>query len=453
MGAYRFPPLVLAVALLSAACSEQQRDTVTGPEFKPAPPPGACNFGALPGLVRDYFPGSRQNYIVGLVGSMTSAGQHSPGARDFGFEIMDSIGFLSRDESVTSTAAAGAKLTVGLIDCMFDNASTFTYPTGALADLTEALTKADGGAYYVRGAGRNDVGVAGADYTNPADPTVLSGVEPVGATWSATLSGNATSEGRALIYGYVVSTGPLVYEWATVPSNVEFSPGALVALCDDDNDPKAMVHESSIGVLAYTSGNAICATAQASAMIGGWGPRALASRLARVVVDALAPAPLQATMLNRTGTGGTATTFKSKFSNKPVETVTFGFTQAPKNIFTTQQPVTIIVRATTLIGGVTTGVNGVCVYLTGTNNNGQGTSLEGTEDCDNTPDKGLSAETRSIMTTNGLAAGYATFSMTVTKTGGLVLTASSSDGTNVTGVVGRDGQSFVNASLKTNVKP
>jgi hypothetical protein len=454
MGAYRFAPVLLvAVAVLATACSEQQRDTVTGPEFKTTPPPGACDFGALPGLVRNYFPGSRQNYIVGLTGSMASAGQFTSSARDFGFTIMDSIGFLSRDASVTTSAAAGAGLTVGLIKCMFSDNASFTYPTGAVADLTKALTKANGGAYYVRGGGRDGLGVAGADFTTPADPTVLSGVAPSAGTWTAILAGNTASEGRALVYGYLVGATPLVYEWATVPSGVEFNPGAFVAVCDDDTDSKTMVHESNIGVLAYSSGNTICAQAQATAMVGGWGPRALATRLARVVVDAIRPSPLQATMALRGGSTGTASTFKSKFSDKHVETVTFGFTQVPRTIFINQQPVTVVVRATTPVDGVTTGVNGVCVYLTGTNNNGQGTSLVGTRECDNTPPGGLSGKTQSITTASGLAAGYATFSTTVTKTGGLVFTARSSDGTNVTGVVGRDGQTFVNATFKTNVKP
>jgi hypothetical protein len=43
--------------------------------------------------------------------------------------------------------------------------------------------------------------------------------------------------------------------------------------------------------------------------------------------------------------------------------------------------------------------------------------------------------------------------MTVSKTGGLTLTASSTDGSGATGVVDRDGQTFINGTAKTNVKP
>ena len=151
----------------------------------------------------------------------------------------------------------------------------------------------------------------------------------------------------------------------------------------------------------------------------------------------------------KSGSGGTATTFKSRFKTKSVSAVAFTFAEAPKTIFTSKQPVTVIVRATTLIEGKTEGVNGVCAYVTGANNNGQGTSLQGTRECDNTPVGGLSAQTRTL---NGLA-GYAVFELSVTKTGGLILTASSEDADGTTGAVGRDGQTFAPATFKTNVKP
>jgi hypothetical protein len=43
--------------------------------------------------------------------------------------------------------------------------------------------------------------------------------------------------------------------------------------------------------------------------------------------------------------------------------------------------------------------------------------------------------------------------VTVTKTGGLVFTASSTDATDATGVLGLSSQTFENATFKTNVKP
>jgi hypothetical protein len=470
MGIRATIPFLLAAAVLASACGEpsQDRESVTGPDFRPAPPANACDYSGLSTLIRDYFPsGPRANAIIAIKDLMAAAGQHNEDARTYGFQIMDEIGALSRDASVTSDPAAGAVLTVGLIKCMFADASTFTYPTNALADFTKALTAANGGAYYVRGGGTPNANdpptlddpagragpVLGTDHeVDPADN--LSGVEPVaGNTWSDVLAGNSASEGRALIYGYETVPLPLLeYEWSTIPSSTEFDPGAVVTVCDGTGESEtAMVLESGIGVLAYVA-TTVCEAPQSVTLIErGWGPRALASRLARVVVDAVSPAPLQAATvaLLRSGSGGTATTFKSKFKTKGISAIAFRFESAPKTINLSEQPDTVVVRAVTVVDGVTTGVNGVCVYLTGTNNNGQGTSLVGTTDCDNTPTGGLSAQTE----TRGSAAGYATFQVSVTKTGGLVLTASSTDDTGVTGVVGRDGQTFTSATFKTNVKP
>src|SRR4051794_41276618 len=90
-----------------------------------------------------------------------------------------------------------------------------------------------------------------------------------------------------------------------------------------------MVHESNIGVLAYESASPICdASYSVTIKETGWGPRALAARLAHVVVDAMQPQPLQALAL-KSGTGGTAPTLKSKFKKKAVTTVGLRFTQAP----------------------------------------------------------------------------------------------------------------------------
>jgi hypothetical protein len=457
MGTRHFALIPLAVMVL-AACGEQQRETVTGPDFKVTPPAGSCDFVALPGLVRNYFPGPRQNAIVTLVGSMQTAGERTAGARSFGFAIMDSIGFLSRDVSVATIPANGAALTIGLINCMFD-ASGFTYPTNPTSDFTNALTRNSGGAYYTRGVGAgSDSVVMGTDFSVPDDPSNLSGISPSTGTWANMLDQNSASEGRALFFGYVTVPDPLEYEWATIPPNTTFDPAAAVAVCDGTGgSANAMVNESNIGVLAYTSANAICSASvtQPLAMIQGWGPRALTARLARAIVTAVTPAPLHATLLTKSGTGGTATTFKSKVKTRPVEQITFTFTSAPKTIFISNpQQETLVVRAT--VDNGTVGVNGVCVYVTGSNNNGQNTALQGTRDpdCANTPLTGLSAKTQSIIDGSGkLSAGYATMLFDPTKTGGLILTASSTDASDVTGVLGRTGQTFVNGTFKTNVKP
>jgi hypothetical protein len=212
-----------------------------------------------------------------------------------------------------------------------------------------------------------------------------------------------------------------------------------------------MVRESTIGVLAYQPVGDIC-TPPLSVVLRetGWGPRALAARLARVLVSAIQPEPLQATV-KTTGTGGTATTFKSRFVKKGVTTVALTFTTAPKSVLRLSETGTAEVRATTSIDNVTTGVNGVCVYLVGTNNNGQGTSLTGSHDGRCAPRTGT---VDAYTVTKGTAAGYASFSFNVTKTGGLLLTATATDddGSPI-GVVGRNGQTFTSDQVKINVKP
>jgi hypothetical protein len=469
MGPRRATRMLLATVMLATACGEQSpdRESVTGPDFKPTPPPPptVCDFSGLSTLIRGYFPGSLATPIVNIKDLMAAQGAGTEGARDYGFVIMDSVGSLSRQDAVTTDPDAGARLTIGLIYCMFNDAASFTYPTTALADFTAALTEANGGSYYVRGGGDSTdpegrTGpVLGIDFAQPVN---LSGVEPVAPfSWSTVLAGNGASEGRALIYGYLVTASPLEYEWSTVPSNTLFNPGAVVAVCDGSEATTTdMIQESGIGVLAYAP-TALCSAGQSLTLIDtGWGPRALASRLARVVVDAVSPAPLQAATVTTVGklVGGTATTFKSKFKTKGVTSVTLAFAPKPTSPIKLDDftnPVTVRAATTAALNNPSVGVNGVCIYLTGSNNNGANTALTGTGDgegCAAPVAGGVVSKTKSKIVNGVLTAGYADFTFGVNKTGGLVLTASSTDG-QTTGVLGRDGQTFINATAKLNVKP
>jgi hypothetical protein len=240
---------------------------------------------------------------------------------------------------------------------------------------------------------------------------------------------------------------------------MQFNGGAVVALCDEVNPGDAMVHESNIGVLGYQSAAPICA-ADYSLVIKetGWGPRALAARLAHVVVDAIQPQPLQAAALAKSGTGGTATTFKSKFKRKEVETVSLSFAQAPPSVMKLNQLYTVKVFVSADVSDPSNGINGVCVYLTGATNNGTNTALTGTPAvpaCDNTAASGLSAITQTVQIGSPAQpkAGYAVFQVGVTKPGQLIFTASSVDADGNTGVIGRSGQTFFPATSRTNVKP
>jgi hypothetical protein len=444
----------VALVLAIAACGDRQAsESVAGPSLgrNNAPPnPAACNPSSLNSLITGYFQGNSANPIKTLKDAMVA----SPGtttARDKGFAILDSIG--ARSRRLTVDTDAGSALAQGVIKCMFDAASfSPTFPSDAIYDFAPALDATAGGGFYTRGAGTGGTGPVQGAVPGDPDLNVLSGVNPpTGSTWSSILAGNTGSEGRVLIYGYPVTTDPLVYEWATIPPAADFNPGAIVAICDGADADVSMVHESTIGVLAYNSASPVC-TAPLSLVIKdtGWGPRALAARLARAVVTAVRPEPLQAAML-KSGTGGTATTFKSKFSKKSVTLVPLVYTINPPKVIKKSQTVTAEVRATTTVDGVTTGVNGVCVYLKGNNNNGTPTDIVGVHDsrCQSIP------ETVDAFTvTKGTAAGFASFSFKITKTGGLVLTATATDDNgSAIGVVGRNGQTFTSPTFKTNVKP
>jgi hypothetical protein len=453
MGIRRYVPLLLAVAVASACTEQQDVGNVTGLQSaKPTPPPAAaCDPSTLNSLINGYFPGSRTADIKDIKDDMIAAVEFSD-KRDFGFALLDSIGQLSRTTSVDTVA--GSNLTQGIIKCMFD-ASLFTpaFPTDAVYNFAPALSKANGGAFFVRGAGLAGTDtVVGATFVplgGGTDITVLSGITPPsGSSWTSVLAGNTASEGRVLLYGRLVSSSPFVYEWATIPPAATFSPGAIVAVCDDNTASNAMVHETNVGLLQFSSGNAICGANVPLVMEpASWSPRWLASRLARTLL----PAPLQAAVALKSGSGGTVTTAKSLFSTKPVSTVRFEFViRPPKKIFLSGDPATIQVRATANVDGVPTGVNGTCVYVVGSENNGANFALDGTHECGNEPPGAISAITESRA--DG-SAGYATLEVTATKTGGATLTATAEDATGTTGVIGRDGQVFINATAKTTFAP
>jgi len=440
----------LALAAAITACSEQQEsESVAGPSLAGRPTdPAACDPNSLNSLLSGYFPGNSGSAAKTAKDAMIAATVGSDQRLNKGFEVLQEIGNLSRNQTVNGTA--GSDLAKGIIKCMYD-ATTFapTFPSDPIYNFAPALAANTGGAFYTRGDGTGtETPVHGAAGVIGGTPDILSGVTPLTGTWAAALAGSPAK--KALIYGYQVTTEPFVYEWATIPPATQFAGGALVGLCDGNNPSTAMVHESNIGVLAYESASPICdASYSVTIKETGWGPRALAARLAHVLVDALQPQPLQALAL-KSGTGGTATTFKSKFKKNAVTSVALTFTTKPPSTIKLGATVTAEVRATTLVDAVTTGVNGVCVYLRGTNNNGQGTSLTGSHDqrCD------VIAEAVDAYTsTKGSSAGFASFSFKATKNGGLIITASSTDAAGNTGVVGRDGQTFGTDFVKANVKP
>ncbi|HEX6406006.1 MAG TPA: hypothetical protein VFZ90_02330, partial [Gemmatimonadales bacterium] len=398
----------MATTLVLAACTEREPESTTGPEF--APSTDACGFSNS--LVTGYFPGSRQSYMLTVKSSMASAGQAAQ-KRTFGFQMMDSIGSVSRNTAFSIDPAKGAQLTIAIIGCIFPD-NSFTYPTNALSDFTKALNSAAGGAYYVRGGGSAGRSATILGTTTPLSASGnLSGIAPstgsTAANWTSMLSGNGTSVGQGvLFYGYdarPVPTGPLLYEWATVPSALTFNPTAVVSVCDQ-NPANPVVHEEAVGVLFFVS-STICDTQQSLAMTEGWGPKALAARLGRVLADALMPATLQATMLITSGGGKTSTLPKSKFGKKSLAAVNVAWKDDPIALGSTwngisqaqARPVSAFVSAQ--IADDSREPVRFCAYLTGANNNGTPTALKNDRqpaaECGTAPNGDLKA--LSVLTT------------------------------------------------------
>jgi hypothetical protein len=447
--------VALGATLALAACADSSPQATTEPEFH-FTSSGPCDFSTT--LITNYFPASRQSFIRSLKQSMANAGKGTTGARTFGFQIMDSIGSVSRNFTVS--ASAGATLTLALIPCMFNNASTFTYPTTPATDFAKALTNADGGAYYVRGGGAGGADSPGRSAavigrTSPPGGTDgnLSGLAPSSGSWTTMLddpaAANTSSEGRALIYGYLVSApgAPIQYEWATIPSDLTFSPAMLVAVCDNDVSASAMVLTEAVGVLAFAN-TTLCNTLQSqTALRLGWGPRAVAARLGQMLVGAVTPAPLHATAL-LSGTGGTT----SKIPRSIVQKLTvsagslgLSWVNKPPATINGTAPNTFPVSVSVDAGG--NAILGVCAYMTGQTNNGTPTQLVGPKHAACTTPPGGGTDYLSVLVQNNgsTTASLADFGQVgITKTGGIDLTVS---------VQVQDRAGTGSITTRSNVKP
>ena len=416
-----WPYVALGGVLAVAACSDDKEQTPpTGPEMKVVTDPLACDFLSVKNLINSYFSSPVQQTAQGYEGLMETAGAQDSVAIKNGFKIMDLIGTASRSGSPPSPTV-GSSLTKALTKCMF-NAKTTPYKS--LADgkgldsvhFEMALSPSNGGVYYVVGSDYESknvlagstpaTGRLSAAGPGPATFDLTNTTFTLG-TWTNLLAGNSYEGGRALVYAYPVNPSPIVYEWATIDPLTQFNPYALVSICDNSLDSTFMVHESNVGVLAYSDAN-LCGLPDAT---------------------------------------GTATGFRSNFKNTPVTDVNLAWVDAPRSMLKLNTPDTVVVRVTVSSSGE--GVNGACVTYTGTNNNGQGTQLlpvTGMESNCDTP----ATDKLARLTTSGPggAAGYVTFIYSVTKTGGLIDTAALDE------VVGRSDLITSNTLIaKTNVKP
>jgi hypothetical protein len=425
--------LALGCVTALGACGNNDEQTAPPdvPQMRVVTPPYAnCDFGTVKNLINSYFTSPHQLTAQGYEGTMETGTEAE--RRASGFAIMDLIGQVSRGGTPPSPTI-GSNLTKALTKCMFNtNQVAYTSLANGLGingvEFDKALTPASGGVYFVVGAGYNNgtdeegvlkgkVGGSRLSAVAPG-PQVPTATDTLG-TWASVLAGtaNAYEGNRALVYGYPISTvlTNLIYEWATIDPLTTFSPYALVSLCDNSSDSSLMVHESNLGVLGYKSVN-LCT-----------GPDAT----------------------------GTATRYKSQFKNTSVSSIKVDWVTTPTSPLKLNKPTTFTVRATTQVSVngqmVTQGVNNVCLSISGTNNNGVGTTLAGLQECDTDPNPplGSTVVTSLTKTDNTLGAGYATFAFSVTKTGGLILTGAGRE------VVDRsDAIAFVNpVALKYTVNP
>jgi hypothetical protein len=434
--------LPVTLGLLGVACADQNGGGPSAPQDEglgAAVTSLSCDFSGFNSLVAQYFTkSSTQQDAKNFVGAMQTAGKWSTGAVDNGFNVMALIAGAVKSGEVGSSTT-GSTLTNELIKCMFDVTTgdflTGTPPKSIIPiDFTASLDPVRPGAYAVHG-GSGDLTSdavksrlsAGAD---PLTTDPISAIGTQGATWANLLNERALIYGRPVVDGQTTSL--TAYQWEAIRPSASFSaPGALVAICAATGSAD-MVHESNFGVLAFGSAAELCPN-PLEVGITGWGPAALAQRLGRL----LAPQPLHAATLLLKSIGGSAGGLKSIFSNTPVPSVTLKFLAGPPSVFKQNQDVTVKIQAT--LPGTTTGVNGVCVFLTGTNNNGTPTELLPKGECNSTAPSAVTGRVGSIT-------GVAEVTFHVTKTGNLML---SGNGT----VVERTGTVASTLPVKTNVKP
>jgi hypothetical protein len=424
--------------LLLAACGPEEQNLPTTPDLAGGRPPAtgpACDYNTVKNQIVSYFSPPALQTAQGYESEMETASAAADTATVVarGFAIMDLVGEVSR--AGTPSLTAGSALTKALTKCMFDT-RTLDYTSlagGKGLDSVRfdlALDPAAGGAYYVVGAGydypevphilKGEVEGFGRLSAVAAGPITVSGTgDTTYGSWTSAMSVNTANYqgGRALIYGYPVDFGPAVsdpvtFEWAAITPSTSFAQYGIVSVCDGQMDSDLMVYESSIGLLAYTTIN-LCGFPDA--------------------------------------TGTTKTGFRSLFTNAAVGGLKLYWVEKPASPLKVGVEYAFKVRVTTIVDGAgEQGVNGVCVALSGTNNNGQGTSLFNVigGECPgqtNNADNQVTAvtETDPVL----LKAGYANFKFYVTKTGGLVLTLSSR------GALGREVGTATPLMLKYNVKP
>lgn len=307
--------LVIIAAALALACTDR-------PDMPPAPAFShqsdvPCDVNALNSLVAQYFSPPSQQQAREYLGALRDAGGRTETARDRGFDILALMAQAVASGGAGSPAT-GSALVNGLIVCMFDPAGgPDDFPHPFPVDFTVSLTPDAAGAFAVRAA------------TADATPVLARGLvpqsgiaPPQGSTWADLLAE------RVLIYGFPISA--TVYDWAFVRPGASFGgPGAIVGLCLAGGS--VMVHESSVGLLAFSDPYFLPASCDATAA-APFAPVDPLGALGRFAAGLLLPRPLHATtFLSPGGVGGLAGGLRSQFRPEDVPTANTEFLSQPLN--------------------------------------------------------------------------------------------------------------------------
>jgi hypothetical protein len=456
-----------AAAAFVAACGDDSTPSspvdTGGPSFA-VTPAFPCTFNGNPSLskaIGDYFTvSSEKSTANGYASQMQTAYNTAPApnfvkARGPGFDLLKFVGDVAR-AGHGSSRDNGAAVIRQAIQCMY-NVSAATgsgqlfegWPTNAQFDFASALDFASGGAYSVRGDATKDA------LTAPVVARIAGFVPEVDGNASVmaptdTSDWSKTLKQRVLIYGNVVPlTGaPTGYDWKLIPRDATFDPNGVVALCNGlglDFLSSGMIHQEGVGMLAFLDATALCGT---NPVVAVQSP-SLFGRLTQFAARALTPAPAFAatTLVGKTGGGGIGGVKSDVFNIDQVTNVTLEWFQAPPAVMRLGQSYTVIAGASSFIDNAKTFVNGTCLVITGANNNGTPTQLNGSKECGSPNDVQVSAKT-TFRTPPKQNPGFATFTITPTKTGGLSLTLSAVSLVNLGTVNGNN-----TLVAKVNVKP
>ncbi len=358
--------LIVAAALVAAACTDTVRDAPTAlpRDVGLALVPAGCDLAALHTDATSYLSGSDQihNLIQALeewllVGNQTKA-------TDAGFNTLRRIAD-ARNAGITGAAATGANLASGILRCM----SATPLPT--LTELTNALDGGPGGGIFQVLGGPTDP-------TGPAiSPNALPrwGAEPQpGQTWATSSGGGRfllyayrlvfatfTQEDPALLNPASTDEEGTAFEMRSIPANL-LTHLPLVGVCVDDPDRYRVQWVQNILTLQQVN---FCDTSTLTASPGAERGVLAAARRA---FEWLAPKPLHAAALAVGGTAGLPSGF-TPFGAVAIEAKNVGLVIDPIPDGNRYTPVTITVHAFSEHGNP---IDNVLVRLSVAKNNGLG---------------------------------------------------------------------------------